>query len=117
MRKNIKKIVINLTLILIFILLFLIGCDKTTYYENGVPTYFLEPENYVIAKVTVANGIFADKLYGYISNEDYQKYIDGELNGVLVIKNPYEENRSVTANSDSIKKIEIGIYEDYRDYD
>lgn len=110
-----KKIAI---LIILVMSMMLVGCSETTYHENGVPTYFLEPEDHVIAKVyLVQDGLFSKFHYGYITNEDYQAYLDGTLTGVLIIKHPYEEGREVSQNIDYIKSIVIGKYEDYREYD
>lgn len=105
---------IFLTLLLAAMLLY--GCQKQEYHENGVPTYFLEPEGYVIAVVDVEdNYILANKrLYGYITEEDYNAWLSGTLNDVLIVKHPYENGKEVSAPISEIKTIEIGIYKDLR---
>ena len=110
-----KKIIV--LFMTIFMLFTLSACSKVETYDNGVPTYFLEPEGYVIAKVNYNNNnILVSKYsYGYISDEDYQLYIDGTLNGVLVVKHPYEEGKEVSVPIDNIASIEIGIYLDLRE--
>ena len=105
-----KKIII---LMLLFLTI-LTGCSAT--YENGVPTYFLEPEGYIIAKVEVSDSNFVVRhyKYGYILEEDYQSYLDGKMDGILVVKHPYENGKEVTTPFREIIGIEIGIYEDKR---
>ena len=106
-----KKFII-LTVLFSIILTSCVGCDwiqRVTYYENGVPTYFLEPDGYVIAYV---DEISIYNIYGYILEEDYKAYLDGKMDGVLVIKHPYEEGREVYVPYREIKSIEIGVYKD-----
>ena len=108
-------------LLIIFVtsvmLLGLTGCaEKITYHENGVPTYFLEPEGHVIVKINAtSDNIFTDRyLYGYITNEEYQAYLDGTLSGMLVIKHPYEEGKCVVTSIKEIESMQVGVYEDKR---
>ena len=105
-----KKLIILIT----SISLMLTGCVET--YENGVPTYFLEPEGYIIAQVDVEdNYIFAYYgLYGYILEEDYQAYLDGEKEKVLVVKHPYKEEEEISTSFDKIISIKVGTYKDMR---
>lgn len=109
-----KKIIIVMLLTLVM----LIGCSKVETYENGVPTYFLEPDGYIIAYVKLNDSNFWQThfMYGYILEEDYQSYLDGKLDGILIIKNPYENNREISTPFREIMSIEIGRYEDYRKY-
>lgn len=110
-----EKIIKKTILLLIMILsIMLVGCSQETY-ENGVPTYFLEPDGYVIATVVLNDGcIFGSEMYGYISEEDYQLYLDGALSNSLVVKNPYEEGKEVSTSVENINYIKIGVYKDYR---
>lgn len=108
-----KKKIIILTLLLSVML---IGCGQETY-QNGVPTYFLEPEGYIIAKIDLVNdGIFGTFLYGYISKEDYQSYLDGTFSNSLTVKNPYEEGKEISTPIDKINYIKTGVYKDYREF-
>ena len=107
--------------ILIIALLFamtfnIVGCTNVTYHENGVPSYFLEPEGYIIAKVEVENDSFLLRSYkyGYILEEDYQDYLNGKTDGILIVKHPYEHEKEVTTSFGKIISIEIGVYEDRR---
>lgn len=98
----------------LIITIMLVGCVQETY-ENGVPTYFTEPEGCVIAEISVdSSSLFETKLYGYITNEDYQAYLNGTLSGVLVVKNPYENGKEVSTPVNKIKFITIGTYMDIR---
>lgn len=113
-----KKIIVLSTLLL-FIML--VGCDNTTnttYYDNGVPTYFLEPEGYIIARVDINSSkdtfLTRHYLYGYITKEDYQSYLDGTLTNSLIVKHPYETGKEISTTVDKIQCIEIGIYKDIR---
>lgn len=111
-----KKIVIVLTLLIVMIFTgaaMLTGCQET--YDNGVPKYFLEPDGYVIASVRSKNAtaIYVGK-YGYILEEDYQKYLNGEQDGILVVKHPYEEGKEASIPYNEIESINIGEYKDYR---
>lgn len=108
-----RKILVLMTLV---VSIMLVSCSEITYHENGVPSYFLEPEGHVIVKIDVLSDDFLiDKyLYGYITNEDYQAYTDGTLTGVLVIKHPYEEDKSVNTHVNLIESMEVGVYEDKR---
>ena len=110
-----KKFII-LAVLLSTILTSCIGCERVTYHENGVPTYFLEPDGYVIARIEMqdSNILVRHFKYGYILEEDYQAYLDGKMDGFIVIKNPYEEGREVSALYREITSIEIGVYKDLR---
>lgn len=115
-----KKVIIKTCVIILLCLfgLWLLAAtgEEITYHENGVPTYFLEPEGHVIVYVNVLDDSFlVDRyLYGYITNEDYQAYLNGELQGVLVIKHPYEVGKSVTTNVNMIEGMQVGVYKDLR---
>lgn len=110
-----RKILVSMVLA---VSIMLVGCSEITYHENGVPTYFLEPEGHVIAEVDIlGDGLFGNFHYGYITNEDYQAYLDGTLTGVLVIKHPYDEGKSVSTSVNLIESIQVGVYEDYRGWD
>lgn len=98
---------IKACLLFMLIIVMLSGCNQNT---NEVPSYFIEPDGYVIATVYV----FSTYFYGYISQEDYQSYLDGTLNKPLVILNPYVEGREVNLSPNAIGSIEIGKYKDYR---
>ena len=111
------KRVYKLIMLILLILSIFTGCGKPyETYENGVPTYFLEPEGYVIAQVDVEdNYIFAYYgLYGYILEEDYQAYLDGEKEKVLVVKHPYKEGEEISTSFDKIISIKVGTYRDMR---
>lgn len=81
--------------------------------EDGVPSYFLEPEGYVIAEVDITSKKFS-YYYGYISNDSYESYIHGTLTGNLVIKHPYDSDKEVTVDADEIICIKTGTYKDIR---
>lgn len=99
---------------LLFALIYF-GVEKIEYYDNGVPTYFLEPDGYVIAEVSLDDGFFGHFLYGYILEEDYQSYLDGTLE-TLIVLNPYEEGKHISTTVNKIDFINVGEYEDYREY-
>ena len=108
-----KKIIV--LFMTIFMLFTLSGCSETETYDNGVPTYFLEPEGYVIAEIDYdSGGLFYMSAYGYISNEDYESFLNGDLSGTLIVKHPYENNKEVNVPVNRIINIEIGIYQDLR---
>ena len=98
---------------MLLVLMIFAGCQKT--YENGVPTYFLEPEGYVIATVRSVNATlrYSGK-YGYILEEDYQKYLDGKTDGILIVKHPYEKGKETNIKYSEIESITIGEYRDLR---
>lgn len=103
---------IKVCLLFMLIIVMLSGCNQNT---NEVPSYFIEPDGYVIATVYGTDrGLFSTHSYGYISQEDYQSYLDGTLNKPLVILNPYVEGREVILSPNAIGSIEIGKYKDYR---
>ena len=103
---------IKACLLFMLIIMMLSGCNQNT---NGIPSYFIEPDGYVIATVYGTDrGLFSTYFYGYISQEDYQSYLDGTLNKPLVILNPYVEGREVNLSPNTIGSIEIGEYKDYR---
>ena len=107
----------KITMLIILVMsMMLTGCNEATCHENGVPSYFLEPEGHIIVKIDIlSDDILTDEyLYGYITNEDYQAYLNGELKGVLVVKHPYEEGKSVITNVDMIESMQVGVYEDCR---
>jgi len=65
-----KKII----LLLMILSILLTGCGQKTY-ENGVPTYFVEPDGYIIAEIKCdTNGLFLKNYYGYISENDYDDF-------------------------------------------
>lgn len=98
-----------LTVVLLF-LVCLCGCAAKD--DAGVPSYFLEPEGYVIATVNYGElGLFGYSVaYGYISEVDYQEYLDGQLSENLTVLHPWEEGKSVIVNAKSIVLIEMGAY-------
>ena len=102
--------------IIVLILLLIItfsGCQNKQ--ENGVPTYFLEPEGYLIAEVRVSDAtLFYEGAYGYILEEDYQAFLNGRRDGVLVVKHPYEEGKEKAVLYGEITSITIGNYKDMR---
>ena len=109
--KKIKGIIV-----VSLLLITLVRCESTQEtYSNGVPTYFLEPDGYIIAKVVVdENWLTRTGAYGYIKDEDYQAYIDGNLTGSLIVKHPYEEGKEIAISIDDIDYINIGIYENLK---
>lgn len=107
-----KKILLT---ILSIIILTLTGCVQQETYDNGVPTYFIEPDGYIIAEVEIDdNSLFNDRYYGYILECDYNDFLLGNFDKPLVILHPYEQGKSVTVNSKQIISINIGIYKDVR---
>lgn len=98
------------------ILLSLCCCSKQETYENGVPTYFLEPDDCVIVEVYCGeqNFFYKHLYYGYITKEEYDLYLSGDLKGVIKIQNPYTEGNSISINSSAIVSIKTGIYQDIR---
>lgn len=88
---------------------------KIEYYDNGVPTYFLEPDGYIIAEVELDDGFFGHFLYGYISEKDYQSYLDGTLE-TLIVLNPYANGKQMSTTANKIDFIKVGEYKDYRPY-
>jgi hypothetical protein len=108
-----RRILKRLLILIIIVCLLFVGCDtEQECYSNGVPTYFLEPEGYTIAYID-CNGFLNGK-YGYISNDDYQDYLEGKLIGALTVLNPYETGKSVSVSFNDVESIEIGVYKDYR---
>lgn len=114
---------IRILLVVLLLLTALTGCEATREINSEeIPSYFLEPDGYIIAKVTTNTeyewyGTVHSFDYGYITEEDYQSYLDGTLTGVLVIKHPYEEGKEVAVPVENIKSIVVGVYEDYRNRD
>lgn len=102
--------------IIVLVLLLMItfsGCQNKQ--ENGVPTYFLEPEGYLIAEVRVSDAtLFYEGAYGYILEEDYQAFLNGQRDGVLIVKHPYEEGKEKAVLYGEITSITIGNYKDMR---
>jgi len=94
-----------------------INSVKETVYENtNIPTYFLEPEGCIIVKIDANDDSWLkDKYYyGYITIESYESFLNGNLTTPLVVKHPYEENKSVIVELDQIQSIQVNIYEDNR---
>ena len=105
-----KKIILLMT----FLSILLIGCSQETY-QNGVPTYFVEPDGYIIAEIKCDSiGTFLKNYYGYISAKDYDDFLTGDLKNALIILHPYENDKSITVNSQTILSINTGIYKDIR---
>lgn len=76
--------------------------------HNGIPDYYLEPEGYVIAEIKTEK--YLNSGYGYIKEEDYISFQNGQLTGNLVILNPYEQGKSYTIAANSILGIVVGTY-------
>ena len=117
---NILKVILKCCAVLVCVIVFAWLLEEAfpagTYHANGVPTYFLEPEDCVIVKVYTSDGVIFDVFhYGYITNADYQAYLNGTLNGVLVIQHPYEENRNVVVPVNAIQSMTVGIYKSRSD--
>lgn len=93
----------------VLVLLCTSGCVSL---DDGVPSYFLEPDGYVIATVDYGErGLFGYSVaYGYISKESYEAYLSGELNGVMTILHPWKEGKSVSISAQSIVLIKTGEY-------
>lgn len=104
--------------LLILVLLIIVGmvlCKKYDY-SNGIPTFFIEPDEFVIAKIVIrSNPFFEEFLYGYISKCDYLSYLDGTLCGGVIIRHPYEAGKETIIASRKIQYIEIGWYKDFRE--
>lgn len=107
----------NIILLMMILSILLTGCGQCNQetYENGIPTYFVEPDGYIIAEIKCdSNGLFLKNYYGYISENDYDDFLAGDLNGALIILHPYENSKSITVNSQSILSINTGVYKDIR---
>lgn len=103
----------KILLLMMILSILLTGCDQETH-KNGVPTYFIEPDGYVIAEIKCNNsGLFSKNYYGYISENDYDDFLAGDLKGALIVLHPHEYGKSVTVNSQSIISINTGMYIKY----
>lgn len=107
-------------MVVLLLLTALAGCGTTQEIsQDEVPSYFLKPDGYVIARVykdTAYRWYGTTLIYdcGYITEEDYQAYLNETLTGILIIKHPYDEGKEVAEPVENIKCIEIGTYEDHR---
>ena len=102
-------------ILILFIVCTLIGCEKQTNHANGAPGYFLEPDGYVIASIRSVNHTwYYQGKYGYILPEDYQAFLNGKIDGVLIVKHPYEEGKETTIGYKDIESITLGEYKDLR---
>ncbi len=68
---------------------------------------FREPDGYVLVYVKI-NDFWSCSPWGYISEEDYQKFLDGELKGNLRIEHPYEDGKCKVVSVSVIESIETG---------
>lgn len=100
----------------VFTLLMLLCVCGCSSQDDKVPDYFLEPDGYVIATVNYGDkGLFGYSVaYGYILEESYETYLNGELNGVLTILHPWEEGKSVSVSVDRVVLIKTGEYKTKR---
>lgn len=90
--------------------------EKQTYHESGVPSYFLEPEGYTIARVYYGEKTFFgySSAYGYIFDSDLEDYYNDNFIGTIEVLHPYEKGKSVNVNLKEIVMINTGIYDDMR---
>lgn len=68
---------------------------------------FREPDGYVLVYVEI-NDFGSCSPWGYISEEDYQKFLDGELKGNLRMEHPYEDGKCQVVSVSIIVSIETG---------
>jgi hypothetical protein len=107
-RRNMAK---NILLsIVIAITILLCGCETVTYNKNGVPSYFLEPDGYIIVMIDDGSLLSA---YGYITDEDLQAYKDGNLGYTIYVQNAFTPNKGEYVTVSKIKGLEVGYYVDY----
>lgn len=66
-----------------------------------------EPDGYILVYVDI-NDFWSCNPWGYISEEDYQKFLDGELKGNLRIEHPYDEGKCMVVSVGIIESIVTG---------
>ena len=88
--------------------------ERMEKLDEEMSNAHLEPEGCIIARVV---NVYADDdiyrfnmRYGYITEEDYCSYLDGETDGFLIIKHPCIEGREYAVPFSEIKSIEINRY-------
>lgn len=111
-----KMICIAIVMVIILVTVFALSVSysvvKIDECLNEISSSYLESDGCVLVKVTSVNNSFLniDIMYGYITEEDYQSYLDGKIEGILVVKHPFEEGEQVTIPFREIKSIETDVY-------
>lgn len=100
-----KLILISLVLLISFAC---VGCE-----QESIKDKFIEPDGYTIVEIYQDGGIWA---YGYINNEDLEKYFDKELTSLKILY-PYkdkEQGRYVIIETKNVKMMSVGKYKEMR---
>lgn len=103
-RRNFLISIIICLSILVLVPIWLYLVDKI---DTATQEPLREPESYVLVYVQTGGHRCGD-LWGYISEEDYQKFLDGELKGNLRIEHPYEDGKCKAVSASIIESIETG---------
>ena len=120
--KGVSSSTVLIIIAVLAIIFAIISIPKQETYPNGIPTYFLEPDGYVIVDIdcgenhSILGGIFLMHryYYGYILESDYEKYLNNTLEGTLIILSPYTKGRAVSIDSSTIVSVQTGVYKDLR---
>jgi hypothetical protein len=91
---------IIMVLIIIAILSSFTACDVSETSNN-----YLRPQNYILVDVDCDG--FLTGVYGYIKQEEYDKFLSGDLKGALIILHPFEKGKFVTRAVNKIMGIEL----------
>lgn len=100
---------VKMLVVCFFSCLILTSCGNNT--NNNIEIEYLDYDDYTLVTVITEGFWDGRSYYGYIYNEDYEKYKNGEDIRILTIKNPFIEDKETTITAESISSITTGVNE------
>ena len=99
---------------------------QTPKIEIPIESYFVEYDDMTLIKATsypeCSNNIFTTTIryheyIGFIDNDIYEKYRNGEYEGIVEVYHPYVEGKSIIAKTENFQSVEKLLYSDcYNEY-
>lgn len=84
--------------------------------KNDIEIEYLDYDGYTLVTVKTEGFWDGRSYYGYISDENYEKYKNGENISILTIKNPFIEDKETTITVEGISSITTGVNEFKEEY-
>lgn len=120
--KVIKLAIIEKGLIVIcFALMIVTIIYRAQKVETLMESYFVEYDNMTLIKATSSiknkHDIYITEYIGFIDNNIYEKYKNGEYEGIVEIYHPYTQGKSIIVNTENFQSVKkLSHIECYKEY-
>lgn len=117
--KVVKLAIIEKGLIVIcFALMIVTIIYRAPKVETLMESYFVEYDNMTLIKATASiNNIYITEYIGFIDNNIYEKYKNGEYEGIVEIYHPYTQGKSIIVNTENFQSVKkLSHIECYKEY-